>query len=509
MRVVNTLRNGIVGMISQLIILITGFVLRALFIKILGQEILGLNGLFLDILSILSVTELGIGTAITYSLYKPIFENDVETITGLMNLYRKAYRLIGSIIFVISLLILPFIQIFIKDFTLDIQYIRFIFMLFAFNTTLSYFLGYSRILLFAKQRNYVVLGIDFIAKITLTITQALVLIYTKNFILYLALNIAYTLTTNLIIRYIARKDYPYLNDKTIQVKEHIKVDILRNIKYLSISTIISVGVLGTDRIIISSLVGITILGVYSNYALIIQQVQLLFISLLNGVVASIGNLLAEGDKEKIQRIYNVYHFAYFLIASFTSIALYVLLTPFIKNIWLSPEFEIAPILVAVIVFNSYLHFMRQPVWQIQSTAGIFKRYIPYSIVEFVLNLVISIFGAIYWGLLGVFVGTTIAYMVSWIGQAWILNKYVIHASIARFYFKQLEYMVLAILELLLVLWMIPYIELNNAVLNFIIQGFIIFMTTTLIHVGLYHKTSEFAYLKTSILDKVLKRLKRS
>ena len=509
MRVVNTLRNGIVGMISQLIILVTGFILRAIFIKVLGQEILGLNGLFLDILSILSVTELGIGTAITYSLYKPIFEDDVETITGLMNLYRKAYRLIGSIIFIISLLILPFIQIFIKDFTLDIQYIRFIFILFAFNTTLSYFLGYSRILLFAKQRNYVVLGIDFIAKMTLTITQALILIYTKNFILYLALNIAYTLTTNLIIRYIARKDYPYLNDKSVQVKDHIKSDILRNIKYLSISTIISVGVLGTDRIIISSLVGITILGVYSNYALIIQQVQLLFISLLNGVVASIGNLLAEGDKDKIQRIYNVYHFAYFLIASFTSIALYVLLTPFIKNIWLSPEFEIASILVAVIVFNSYLHFMRQPVWQIQSTAGIFKHYIPFSIVEFVLNLVISIYGAIYWGMLGVFIGTTIAYMVSWIGQAWILNKYVIHASIVRYYLKQIEFIGLMLIELLFILWFIPYIDLNNAVLNFIAHGFIIFVVSSIIHIALYHRTEEFKYLKTQILDKLLKRLKRS
>lgn len=509
MRVVNTLRNGIVGMISQLIILVTGFILRAIFIKVLGQEILGLNGLFLDILSILSVTELGIGTAITYSLYKPIFENDVETITGLMNLYRRAYRLIGSIIFVISLLILPFIQIFIKDFTLDIQYIRFIFILFAFNTTLSYFLGYSRILLFAKQRNYVVLGIDFIAKITLTISQAFILIYTRNFILYLTLNIAYTLTTNMIIRYIARKDYPYLNNKSVQVKDHIKSDILRNIKYLSISTIISVGVLGTDRIIISSLVGITILGVYSNYALIIQQVQLLFISLLNGVVASIGNLLAEGDKDKIQRIYNVYHFAYFLIASFTSIAIYVLLTPFIKNIWLSPEFEIASILVAVIVFNSYLHFMRQPVWQIQSTAGIFKHYIPFSIVEFVLNLVISIYGAIYWGMLGVFIGTTIAYMVSWIGQAWILNKYVIHASIVRYYLKQIEFIGLMLIELLFILWFIPYIDLNNAVLNFIAHGFIIFVVTSIIHIALYHRTEEFKYLKTQILDKFLKRLKRS
>lgn len=509
MRVANTLRNGFVGMISQLIILVTGFILRAIFINVLGQEVLGLNGLFLDILSILSVTELGIGTAIMYSLYKPIFEDDVETITGLMNLYRKAYRLIGSTIFVISLLILPFIQIFIKNFTLDIQYIRFIFILFAFNTMLSYFLGYSRILLFAKQRNYVVLSIDFIAKITLTLAQALILIYTRNFILYLLLNISYTLATNLIIRSIARKDYPYLKDKSTQVKDHIKSEILRNIKYLSISTIISVGVLGTDRIIISSLIGITVLGVYSNYALIIQQVQLLFISLLNGVVASIGNLLVEGDRDKIQRIYKVYHFAYFLIASFTSIALYVLLTPFIKDIWLSPEFEIASILVAVIVFNSYLHFMRQPVWQIQSTAGIFKYYIPFSIIEFVLNLVISIIGAIYWGMLGVFIGTTIAYMVSWIGQAWILNKYVIHASIRKYYLKQLEYIGLVFFELIIILWIISKVNLRNALFNFIAHGFIIFMITSIIHIILYHRTVEFKYLKTQIFDKSLKRLKRS
>ena len=229
----------------------------------------------------------------------------------------------------------------------------------------------------------------------------------------------------------------------------------------------------------------------------------------SGVVASIGNLLAEGDKQKIQQIYNVYHFAYFLIASFTSIALFVLLTPFIKDIWLNPEFEIATTLVAVIVFNSYLHFMRQPVWQIQSTAGIFKHYIPFSIIEFVLNLVISIYGAIHFGLLGVFVGTTIAYLVSWTGQAWILNKYVIHDSIVRFYLKQLEYTSLLLGELGLVLWLIPYLNVNNAVLNFILQGFVIFVITSSIHVLIYHRTKEFKYLKVQILDKLLKRLKRN
>jgi len=509
MRVLNTLRNGIIGLLSQLVILITGFILRAIFIKVLGQEILGLNGLFLDILSILSVTELGIGSAITYSLYKPIFEEDFNTITGLMQLYRKSYRLIGSIIFGVSILILPFIQIFIKDFTLDINYIRFIFVLFAANTTLSYFLGYSRIILFAKQRNYVVLGIDFILKITLTLAQAFVLIYTKNFVLYLIMNIGFTFTTNLIIRHVVRKDYPYLKNKSVDLDTKIKADIFKNIKFLSISAIISVGVLGTDRIIISSLIGITTLGIYSNYALIIQQVQLLFISLLNGVVASVGNLIAEGNKEKIKEIYKVYHFAYYLIASFTSIALYALLTPFITDIWLNADYKIASILVIVIVFNSYLHFMRQPVWQIQATAGIFRHYIPFSIIEFVLNLVISIYGALEWGIIGVFIGTTIAYLVSWIGQAWILNNYVIHDSIVKYYFKQIEYITFTLIELFVSMYLIQFIQTDNPVINFIAHGFVIFTVTTFLNSVIYFRSIEFKYLKMQIFDKVLLRLKRS
>lgn len=509
MRIANTLRNGLVGLLSQLAILITGFILRAIFINTLGQEILGLNGLFLDILSILSVTELGIGSAITYSLYKPIHDNDKDTITGLMHLYRKSYRIIGTIIFMISLMILPFIQVFIKDYTLNLNYIRFIFMLFAANTTLSYFLGYSRIILFANQKNYIVLAVDLVFKIILTIIQGVILVYTKNFVFYLVLMIFYTLITNLLIRFVVQKDFPYLNRKHIDLNPEIKADIFKNIKFLSISAIISVGVLGTDRILISSLIGITVLGIYSNYALIIQQVQLLFITLLNGAVASIGNLLAEGNKSKIQEIYKIYHFAYFLIACFTSIALYALLTPFITQIWLNQAFEMKTLIVMVIVFNSYLHFMRQPVWQIQSTAGIFRHYIPYSVIEFVVNLVVSIYGAIYWGIIGVFVGTSIAYLISWVGQAYILNKHVIHDSIRKFYFKQIEYFCLTLFELCISIYLIQFIQTSYPVLDFVLHGLIIFTLTTSINTLLYYRTHEFNYLKRQILDKFIQKIKRN
>jgi O-antigen/teichoic acid export membrane protein len=317
------------------------------------------------------------------------------------------------------------------------------------------------------------------------------------------------LITNLLIKHFVRKEYPYLNRKHVDLNPKIKADIFKNIKFLSISAIISVGVLGTDRILISSLIGITVLGVYSNYALIIQQVQLLFITLLNGAVASIGNLLAEGNKTKIQEIYKIYHFTYFLIASFTSIALYALLTPFITQIWLNQAFEMKTIIVMVIVFNSYLHFMRQPVWQIQTTSGIFKHYIPYSIIEFVVNLVVSIYGAIYWGIIGVFIGTSIAYIISWIGQAYILNKHVIHDSIMKFYLKQIEYLGLTLIELLLSIYLIQFIQTSYPVINFVLHGLLILTLTTFLNTVIYFKSNEFKYLKRQILDKLIKKLKRN
>jgi len=505
MRIQNTLKNGAVAMLSQLVIIITGFILRAYFINALGSEYLGLNGLFVDILSILSVTELGIGSAITFSMYKPIYENDISTVTGLMNLYRKAYRIIGTVIFGVSLLILPFIQIFIKDYTLDLNYIRFIFMMFSVNTVLSYYLGYSRIILFAKQKNYIVLLIDFILKIILTTSQILVLIYTKNFVFYLTLTITYTILSNLIVRHISFKQNPFLNDTKTRVSPEIRKKIFDSIKYLSISSVISVGVFGTDRLIISSLIGITILGIYSNYSMIIQQVQLLFVSFLNGVVASLGNLIAEGNIKKIQDIYYIYHFSYFLIASFTSIALFILLTPFIVDIWLNFDYVMSDMIVAIIVFNSYLFFMRQPVWQSQTTAGIFKQFIPFSVVEFVISLTVSIIGALQFGIVGIFAGKTIAYLVSWIGQAYILNKHVIHDHVAKIYRKQFEYLALTLLELLLCVFLLQYIDISNAVIEFIVKGTLIFIVTTIINVSIYSRTMEFNYLKNSVFNKLLKK----
>lgn len=504
-RVKNTLRNGLVGTISQFFVIIIGFILRAIFIKTLGQEYLGLNGLFTDILSIMSVTELGITSAITFALYKPVYENDTDSITSLMHLFRKAYLLVGTLILIVSIILLPFLQLFIKDFTLNIYDIRFYFMLFSINTVLSYYLGFNRIILFAKQRNYVVIWTDFSFKIILSVTQIVLLIVYKNFYYHIISMLVYTIITNFIIGRIAYKENPYLKDKPKKLNPELKQKLIHSLKYLSISTLIGVGVLGTDRIIISSLIGISILGIYSNYSMIIQQVTTLFTTLLNGVTASLGNLIAEGDQTKVLKVFKIYNFTYYLVASFTCISLYVLLTPFIRDIWLSNEYQMSQIIVTVIVFNSYMFFLRQPIWQFQNTAGIFKEYLPYSILEFFINLIISIFGALQFGIIGVFFGSFFAYIISWAGQSYKLHKHILKESVMLYYFQQIQFIVLMMIELGIVLLLTYFINPTNLYVSFGLKIIWVTFIPNTINYLIFRQTEEFLYIKSTLLSRFLNK----
>lgn len=505
-----SLLNGITGLISQFVVIILGFVSRSLLIEYLGGEILGLNGTFTNILSILSVTELGIGSAITFCLYKPVYENDENKIAGIMNLFKKVYSIIGIIILAGAICVVPFIQYLIKDYTLDLNFIRMIFVLYAFNSTISYFLGYCRILLFASQQNYIVTIVDSVFKVLLSVSQIIVLILTRNYVLYLLLVTVSNVSSNLIIRFIYGKKFEYLKHNKVKIDEESKHNIIRTVKYLSISQLISVGVFGTDNLIISSIIGVGAAGVYSNYTLIIQSVQNLFVSLLNGVTASLGNMMAEGDEEKINRIFNVYDFAYYLVASFTTISLFFLLKPFILDFWIKKEeYVLSTAITMVLVMNNYMTFKRQPIWQYQNTAGKFREFLPYSFMELILNLIISIVGAYYIGLIGVFLGTTVAYICSWLGQIHVVHKEVLHKSTIKYYFKQLKYMALTLIEAIVLLAIKNIIMTGNTFVDFGITMVLCAIIPNVINIILFYKTDEFKYLWNVFIVKLISRIKRS
>ena len=509
MRKRSTMLNGITSLISQITMIILGFISRSFFIRTLGEELLGISGTFTNVINILSVTELGIGGAITFCLYKPIYEDDKEKIAGIMNLFRKAYFIIGTVVFVAGLCVLPFVQYLLKDYTLDLGYIRLIFMMYVVNTTLSYYLAHCRTLFFASQRNYIVTIVDFIAKTLMQIGQIVILLKTRNFTLYLSLMIIYTVSTNLIIHQLYYKNFAFMKGNKAVIDPSTKEEVFSIIKYLAINSLVSIGVFSTDNLIISSIIGVGVVGIYSNYTMIIQNIQTLFTSLLNGVVASLGNMMAEGDDERINKIFNIYDFSYYIVGSFTTVSLFCMLNPFIHTIWIRKDEYVLPIIIVVVLcLNHYMILKRQPVWQYQNTSGVFRYFLPYSFMEMVVNLAVSIILAKTIGLIGVFLGSTIAYILSWIGQTWVIHQRVLKRNAFPYYFKQVVYIVLTAVMTAGVYALDQLVVIANPYLDFFTTMCFCALVPNLINLLLFCRTPEFSYLKETLITKVLDRFRK-
>lgn len=213
MRSVNSLKNTSYAMLTQILSLIFKFIIQTIFIKTLGAEYLGVNGLFTNVLQMLSLAELGIGSAITYNLYKPLANNNEKEIKAYMNFYKKAYNFIGLFILIIGLCITPFLKFFIKNQS-QVDNLNLIYLLFLLNTVLSYFFAYKRSIIIADQKSFLDSQNLLIKTIIQTILQVLILIFTKNYILFLVIQIACTFFSNIFISRKANKLYPYLIKNT-------------------------------------------------------------------------------------------------------------------------------------------------------------------------------------------------------------------------------------------------------------------------------------------------------
>ena len=220
-RIVNSTKNAFANIIGQVIQVVLQFLCRTIFIKLLSTEYLGLNGLFTNVLSMLSLAELGFGNALIYSMYKPIHNNDKKQICHLINFYRKIYIYITIIIFILGISLLPFLQNFIKDFENynELENLYLIYILYLINTLCSYVYIYKRSIIDANQKNYITIIIQKAVNIFQNIIQIIFLYLTKNFIIYLIIQIICTLVSNIIISKIADKMFPYLKEDTKNLPE--------------------------------------------------------------------------------------------------------------------------------------------------------------------------------------------------------------------------------------------------------------------------------------------------
>lgn len=404
-RVEQIAKNVKFVMIRQVLVVLANFIVRKVFLMTLGAECLGVNGLFADILSMLSLAELGFGTAIVYSLYKPVARGDKEKTKSLMALYRRIYLMVGGFIFIVGLLLTPYLEIFVKEMPQTIRHIRLIYILNVCNTAVSYLFTYRTSLLFVDQKRYIQIIINMIVTLTAALLQVVLLITTRNYILYLLVTIGSTLGQNIWISAETNRRYPFLKEKTVQplAKSDLQ-EIKRNAAVLIFHKMARAVVFSTDNILMAKFVSIVSVGLYSNYVMIKNTLSNVINMAFSAFTASMGNLNVDEPVEKKYEAFNNIYFFSSWIFGFMSICLLLLYNPFIK-LWLGEEYLFSWEIVLIIVVNFYLQCTRTPVNNTKEAMGLFwdDRYKP--IAEMLINLIASIILAKRLGILGVLLGT--------------------------------------------------------------------------------------------------------
>lgn len=405
-----SIKNAVIAVLTNIITIFIGFIAQAIFVRTLGKEYLGINGLFSNIISMLGIVELGIGTTIIFHLYKPIASKDITGIRELMGFYKKSYRIIALIIAIVGILIVPFLKTIVGENNIK-ESIYLIYSLFLIDIVCSYLLTYKRSILYANQQTYIVNIIHIFYLVLMNTTQIVILLTTKNYILYLEIKILFRILENIVITIIANKKYPFIKGKINEKLDKGTVqDIIKKVKAMVFHKIGDFVVLGTNNIVISTFLGISTVGLYANYNMIITALNNLLSQIYSSVVASVGNLLTEKNDEKSYNTYKKMAFLNLYIAIEAATLFICLVTPFIE-IWVGKEYVLSISVVVAMTVDFYVFTLRNTMNTYKTAAGIFyeDRYIP--IVVAVVNIVFSILLVNVIGLPGVFIGTIISNFV--------------------------------------------------------------------------------------------------
>lgn len=502
----NSIKNIKYSLIGQMINILVVFVGRIVFIKILSTEYLGLSNLFTNILTILSLTELGFTTAMSYQLYKPISENDKEKIKSLLKYYRKVYNIIGFSIIILGLLLLPIYPYFIQSMP-NIDNIDLIYLLFVTNSAVSYFFSYKRLLIVSDQQKYIDIIYKYIIFLIQNIVQIIVLYLTHNYILFLVIQILSTLLYNFLISLKADKMYPYLKEKRVTpIEDKEKKSIKENVRSMFFHKFGGVVLNSSDNIIISKYLGLYINGLYSNYYLIISSLNTIITQLFNSIIASIGNLNTINNKNRMTDVFKKLFFANFVIYNICCCCLLNLFNPFIK-IWIGENFLLDIFTVIILVINFYIFGMRRSMMAFREATGNYRKDRFSPIVESVINIIVSIFFVKICGVAGVFIGTIVSSLCTnfWL-EPLIVSKKSLLLSLNEYFSIYLKYIIVVLVSSLISYWICTLLSLNGIV-GLVAIGIISVFVPTSIIIILYRNNENYKFFKKLFKEMILKKRK--
>ena len=492
-----SLINMLTGVAGFGINTVMGFVCRIIFVRTLATDYLGVNGLFSNILSMLSLAELGISSAIIYALYKPLAENNEEKIASIMNYYRKAYAVIGCFVAVVGLSVMPFLELIIQDPPAIKENLYFLYLLYLSNTTISYFFSYRQSLLTAAQRQYIVSGYNYVITISQSILQIAWLLLTHEYIGYLLIQIAGGITYNVWISQKAAKDYPYIKNRDAEpLSKEERRSLFRNIKALAINKVSGVLVNSTDNIAITYFTGLSSVGFASNYTMLSGMVGSIIGLVFNALPGSIGNLNASKSKEESYRFFNVLSLMNFWLFGWGAIGI-ALVSGDLVQWFFGAEYVLPMRIPLIIAINSFTIGQLQASYTYKSTLGLF-RYGQYLLFfTGIINLVMDVILGRLWGVFGIYAATLIARMSTnlWY-EPYAVYKYGLNKNPLIYWARYARNLLVLILAGGSC-WLLCSLCQFSIVGNVFAKLLICVIVPNAIFILAFHRLEEFAYLKST------------
>ena len=499
-------KNIFFGYISNFIIMIMGFLQRTVFIMVLGETLLGVNSLYTDILSMLSLAELGIGSALNYSLYKPVANNDQEKIKSYMDLYRRAYLAIAGVIAVIGLALTPFLPYLVRESNgIAVRDLTVYYLIFLFNTVSTYFVAYKYSLSNAQQRGYIQTNIATITKIVTALAQIVMLLLTKNFLLYLLTQAAVELLQKIFVSVYFNKLYPFLRDRDVRKLDQEEKDIvITKTKALMFHKIGDVARLSTDSIIITYFMNVDWVGVVGNYTMIITYAANFISVIFNSVISGFGNLVATESRDKQYAMFKVYRFFACWLYGFAAVGFWLLLTPLVTGIWLDESWALGQTVLTLILIDLYFKGGRVVLVNFKIAAGVFEQDKYLSLIQGAVNLVLSIVGIQYIGLAGVYVGTVVSGVMANLIQPVIVYRDCFGRSAWTYYADAVKYIGVIVGVVLILIPVKHFLLMQVSLVTFVGMAAVVTVIYNMVFFLIFRRTEEFGYLWTLFRGKLKK-----
>lgn len=502
--------NMLTGLGGYFLNTVIGYICRIIFVRCLAAEYLGINGLFSNILSMLSLVELGIGSAMGYALYQPLAKDDKEKITSLMALYKKSYNIIGIVVALLGIMMIPLLQYIIVKPQQIVENIYIVYLVYLFNTASSYFFSYRSALLIAAQKNYIVSGVNYAITTIVSIIQIPILLITQNFMIYLICQSIGVFINNVIVSMWAKHDYPYIEKKNVKpITKKEKRQMAVNIKALTINKIAAMLVNNTDNIVITYFNGLISTGVISNYTLLTGTLGSITSQLFNGITASVGNLNAVENNKKKYNFFRILNLANFWIYGWCCIGIFLVSGEIVK-ICFGQKFVLDMQIPLVLAINFYLVGMNNAVLIYKNAMGLFKYGQYLLILTAMINLVLDVILGKMWGMFGIFLATIIARVLTntWY-EPYAVFKYGLEKNFKEYIKIFLEYAVVLIFTGVVCYVLCGFCKYNN-IINLILKVIICSIIPNIVFYMCYGKTQEGKYLIGAIkkiITGVIKKVK--